>query len=205
MNNNICYLYHIHSCCKNIYGKSNVYVFITICNSSCGKVMFLQVSVHRGVVCLWVWGHTPPGRHPTGRHPLGRHPSRQTLPGIHPLGRHPPRPTPAQADNLLGRRPQADTLPRQIPCQANTPQAHTLPGRHPQAHMPQAPAILVPGGDLPNPPGYRFPCRQTPSLQADPHLQADVTCRKMAPVGRPPLVNRQTGVKYCLTPNFVCG
>ena len=66
---------------------------ITIHNSSCGKVMFLHLSVilfaggwlplGPGGVYLWEvclplgpWGvvYTPPGRHPLGRHPLGRHP-----------------------------------------------------------------------------------------------------------------------------------
>ena len=84
---------------------------------SCGKVMFLHLSVshsvHRGVYSSiqrargvypsmqWAGGCTPIGRHsialgrhPPGRHapgqtpPLGRHPP-QTPPGKHPLGRHP--------------------------------------------------------------------------------------------------------------------
>ena len=54
---------------------------------SCGKVMFLHLSVtlFMGGVCLWFWGylaHPPPGRY--------------TL----PLDRHPPGQTPARADPL---------------------------------------------------------------------------------------------------------
>ena len=95
MNNNIWYLYRIHSCCKNIYGKSNVYVSITVHNSSCGKLMVLQVSV-----CLSMGGvcprqtlprQTPQGRHLLGRHPLGRHPQADIPPRwTSPLGGHPP-------------------------------------------------------------------------------------------------------------------
>ena len=54
---------------------------ITVCNSSCGKVMFSQAciknSVHGGEV------YTPVGRHPAapsrGRPSMDRHPSRQLL------------------------------------------------------------------------------------------------------------------------------
>ena len=63
---------------------------ITVGNSSCGKVMFSQVSVcpqWRGVHPLILLGRHPSlGRHPLGRHPLADTP-RQTL---YPLGRHLP-------------------------------------------------------------------------------------------------------------------
>ena len=94
--------------------------FITLGNAfnyyclqhSCGKIMFLHLSVshsvHRGVYPSMHWGRRPPGRHipactgadtPRGRHPLGRRlqadtprqtPPKQTPPGRHPPGRHPP-------------------------------------------------------------------------------------------------------------------
>ena len=83
---------------------------ISLCYSpqgSCGKVMFLHVSVILSTGGVWQvdplasrhppWTDTPPlagrhhlaGRHLPGRHPLaGRH-----LPGRHPLaGRYPPPP-----------------------------------------------------------------------------------------------------------------
>ena len=80
---------------------------------SCGKVMFIDLSVilftGRGVSGR----HTPLGRHPLawadplGRHPLGRHSpphlGRQTVPlGRHPMGRPPPRQTP-QVDTSHGQ------------------------------------------------------------------------------------------------------
>ena len=78
----------------------------TVRKRSCGKVLFLHLSVshsvHRGVSAPVHAGiHTPLGRHPSPRQtPLSRHP----LPGRHPLlGRHP-----------LGRHsPRADTPPPQ--------------------------------------------------------------------------------------------
>ena len=66
----------------------------TVHNSSCGKAIFLQVSV-----CPWGRGVCvhPPGRPPLGQtRPPGRHPLRQTPP---PQGRH----------------PQADTAPLPTP------------------------------------------------------------------------------------------
>ena len=73
---------------------------VIIRNSSCGKVMFSQVSVknsvHGGLPHCMLW-YTPLGRHPLGRHlpanPPGRH-----LQVRHPLGRH------------CHRHPLADTL-----------------------------------------------------------------------------------------------
>ena len=74
---------------------------VTVCSSSCGKVIFSKVcvknSVHRGLYPSMHWGQTPPGRYPSmpwDRHPLCRYPSMHC--GRHPLaGRHPPE----QADN----------------------------------------------------------------------------------------------------------
>ena len=70
------------------------------CYRSCGKVVFLHMSVilsTGGVSALVHAGIHPPGRHPPpradtppGRHPLDRHPPRQTPPGRHPPGRHSP-------------------------------------------------------------------------------------------------------------------
>ena len=57
-------------------------LFITVRNSSCGKVMFSQVSV-----CPQGGGVHPLGRHP---HPLGRHPRADT-PEQTPPGQTPPR------------------------------------------------------------------------------------------------------------------
>ena len=79
---------------------------ITVRNSSCGKVMFSQVSVcpqGRGVQPLA--GRQPLGRHPPARYPPGRHTSwADTPPGqTHPLGRHT---TPGQTHLL-----RADTSP----------------------------------------------------------------------------------------------
>ena len=82
---------------------------ITVRNSSCGKAMFLQVSVILstvGGVCLWVQGGTPPGQtcprqipHKAGtplvRYPLDRHlpwadtPQADTIWADTPLSRHP--------------------------------------------------------------------------------------------------------------------
>ena len=49
---------------------------ITVRNSSCGKVMFLDAcvknSVHSGAVYTPPWADTPLGRHTPGRHPLSR-------------------------------------------------------------------------------------------------------------------------------------
>ena len=60
----------------------------TIHNSSCGKVMFLHLSVILlGDVCLLVWGCTSLlSRHPLGRQSLGRHPP---YPGRQPPGQTP--------------------------------------------------------------------------------------------------------------------
>ena len=87
------YIIRIFSDKENI---SLCFIF-TVRNSSCGKVMFLHLSV-----ILFtggsVWSDTPRARHPPGRHPLGRYPPwadppRQTHPPpwqTHPLGSHTP-------------------------------------------------------------------------------------------------------------------
>ena len=67
---------------------------------SCGKVMFLHLSVshsvHRGVSAPVHAGiHTPPGQTPPWQTPPGRH-----LPGQTPQGKHPP-----WSDTLQGRHP----------------------------------------------------------------------------------------------------
>ena len=68
---------------------------ITVCNSSCGKVMFSRASVKNSV-------------HGGVSVPLHA--------GIHPLGRHSP-----WADNYLGGHPQADTpTPPRWPLQRTT-------------------------------------------------------------------------------------
>ena len=79
-------------------------ILITVCNSTCRKVMLSQVSV-----CpLGVGVHPPVDRHhPLARHPLSRHP-----PGRYPLGRHPP-----------GQTPRADTPSPQM--------ATAVDGTHP--------------------------------------------------------------------------
>ena len=102
---------------------------------SCGKVIFLHLSVshsvHGGGGCIPACtGQTPLlgvqphslGRHPPGRHPPGRHlpladTPRQTPPGRHiPLGRHPlVRHNAPWADTPLDRHPQAGTPPGQTP------------------------------------------------------------------------------------------
>ena len=74
---------------------------ITIRSSSCGKVMFLQVSVcprGRGGKCTPPLTDTPLCRHPLGRHtPPGRHPLQAdssphqmatAAEGTHPAGMH---------------------------------------------------------------------------------------------------------------------
>ena len=80
-------LISVHSSLLSLGPISN---FITVRNSSCGKVMFSQVvSVHSGEVYPLL-----PGRHPPGRH-MCRHPSPGRHMGKHPLPcRHPPGYTP---------------------------------------------------------------------------------------------------------------
>ena len=62
----------------NVRGEfQNVFIF-TVCNCSCGKVMFSQASISHSVHregCL-PWSDIPPGRHTPHRAdtPLGRHP-----------------------------------------------------------------------------------------------------------------------------------
>ena len=62
----------------------------TVCNSSCGKVLFLHLTV-----ILFTWGGVCLGRHPprqtppSGQKPPGRHPRADTR-GHSPPGRHPP-------------------------------------------------------------------------------------------------------------------
>ena len=116
---------------------------------SCGKVMFLHLSVshsvHRGRADM---GETPPNRHLTGRQPPPRHPSRHTpqadtLAGTRlrqtPPSRHPP------ADIL------ADTLPRQTP----SPGRHQHPlGRHPPPPWQRPPADTLPLDRHPPADGY---------------------------------------------------
>ena len=113
---------------------------------SCGKVMFLHLSVILFTVGGWLpkcilgythaWVDTPWARHPLGRHLLADTLQQtppadtpwQTPPGRHPLGRHP-----------LGRHPPgqilslADTLPWQ------TPPGHTLPWQTPPGQTPPCP------------------------------------------------------------------
>ena len=104
----------------------------TVRKRSCGKVMFLHLSVshsvHRGVSAPVHAGiHTPLGRHPTRRQtPLSRHPQADP-PGRHPLGRHPPRKTPQEDP------PQADTPRpgRHLPPGKHPPLGKHSPGRHP--------------------------------------------------------------------------
>ena len=73
--------------------------FITVRKRSCGKVMFLHLSVshsvHRGLSASVHSGiHTPMGRHPPWAHttPLGRQPPTpgQTTPGLTPPRQTPP-------------------------------------------------------------------------------------------------------------------
>ena len=106
-------------------------VIFTARNSSCGKVMFLQVPVigggvsasgSRGVLASW-----------SGVLPLGAGgctPPRQTLP---PLDRHsPPRQTAlSQADSPLGRHPHRKTPPRQT-----SPRRTYNRGKHPAGRPP---------------------------------------------------------------------
>ena len=82
---------------NKVYIENLIQAFITVRNSSCGKVIFSQAcvkkkSVHREGVfahCMLRYTH-PTGRQPArqttslGRHPLHRHPSGQTPPGRHP-------------------------------------------------------------------------------------------------------------------------
>ena len=92
---------------------------------SCGKVMFLHLSVIVSTAggCLpppWAdtplsrdpWADTPsadtpPGRPPLGRHPPGKHPPEQTPPGQIPPGQIPPGQTPPPAQCILGYGQQA--------------------------------------------------------------------------------------------------
>ena len=89
---------------------------ITVSNSSCGKVMFLQVSV------------CPQGG---GAHPsLGRHPPWHTL----PLSRHPPGRQPLWADTSLGRHPHRQTPPwadTPLPLPPTPEMATAVDGTHP--------------------------------------------------------------------------
>ena len=89
---------------------------------SCGKVMFLHLSV------ILFPGRHPPrqkpplGRHPPGRQPLSHHP-RQTPPRQTPPGRNPPRQT------LPGQTTPQPATPRQTPPPQET--ATTADGSHP--------------------------------------------------------------------------
>ena len=126
----------------------------TVLNSSCGKVMFLHLSV----ILFTGWGclplgpgvYTPLGRHPPlGRHTPGTHtpghtPHGQTPPARHPSGQTPPSQTPPQADTPqadkpLGRHPPGQTPPsRHHPAdtlRADIPRANTPTGRHPPGQM----------------------------------------------------------------------
>ena len=72
------------------FSRSFLQPIITVRNSSCPEVMFLQACVKNSV---HMGRSTPLGRHPQtdtplGRHPLGRHPPGQTPPGQTP---HPPK------------------------------------------------------------------------------------------------------------------
>ena len=80
--------------------------FITVRNSSCGKVMFSQASVilFTEGVSVPVLGYTPSGQiSPWQTLPLpGQTPPGQTPPGRHPMDRHPQADTP-WVDNPPGR------------------------------------------------------------------------------------------------------
>ena len=97
------------NCIKHICNGA----IFTVLNSSCGKVMFLHLSV-----ILFTGGEsrTPGQTHPClpGRHPLplGRHP----LPlGRHPQGRHPPKQIPIPWADTPRQTPPADCPPGQTP------------------------------------------------------------------------------------------
>ena len=64
--------------CNHIIVKLNVGSIFTVHNSSCGKVLFLHLSVILFTGGRGVFGQTPT---PLGRHPLhGQTPPRQTIP-----------------------------------------------------------------------------------------------------------------------------
>ena len=99
----------------------------TIYKRSCGKVMFLLLSV-----ILFTGGgvHPPrktsPGRHLSRQTPPGRHPWVDIFHGRHPLGRQPLADNPwvdhpwantPWADNPLGRHPPGQTHPLRWPLQ----------------------------------------------------------------------------------------
>ena len=78
---------------------------ITVRNSSCGKVLFSQVSVCPQGEVYAPQADTPSGRyhpprqtHPQADTPQVDTPWTDTPPGRHPLGRHPPGKTPPRAD-----------------------------------------------------------------------------------------------------------
>ena len=78
---------------------------ITVRNSSCGKVLFSQVSVCPQGEVYAPQADIPSGRyhpprqtHPQADTPQADTPWTDTPPGRHPLGRHPPGKTPPRAD-----------------------------------------------------------------------------------------------------------
>ena len=94
---------------------------------SCGKVMFLHMSVilsTGGCLADTPWADTPDRHHwadtPPGQTPLARHPPGQT-----PPGQSPPRTDTPWVDTPLGRHPPGQTSPGQ-----------TSPGQTPWADTP---------------------------------------------------------------------
>ena len=130
---------------------------------SCGKVMFLHLSVshsvHGGVSGRHPWADTSLGRHllgrypptPLGRHSLGKHPwakiPGQTPPGRHPLGRHPFGQTPLWADTPK-QTPKQTPPPAQ--CMLGHTHTHNLPSPCWDTHPPPCP---VHAAIHPTPPG----------------------------------------------------
>ena len=109
--------------------------FITVRNSSCGKVMFSQVSVCPQGGGVHPQAHIPLGRHPPGRHPPWADPPVQTL----PLGRH--------ASHGRQTHPSGQTSPGQTPHWAD---ARPLTGRHSPGQTPPW-ADTLPWADTPPP------------------------------------------------------
>ena len=74
---------------------------------SCGKVMFLRLSVilFTGGICPGACWDSPPGRHPPGHTPPGQTPLADNSQADNPS----PRQTLPLTDILLGRHPRPDT------------------------------------------------------------------------------------------------
>ena len=132
----------------------SVWVIFTVHKRSCGKVMFVHLSVsnsvHRGVVCPVHAGIHPPGQTPPHHspkhtplrstsmepHPISQAHTPRSTPGTtpsspwkhthpHPLEAHPPpRSTPARST------PPRSTHPPRSPRPKHTPQKHPPPDGH---------------------------------------------------------------------------